>query len=86
MMAYVSGVDESHILDGKYEGDEEERVNQAIKYINESPLWIEQIPNFNIDDIERTIKRYKIDKNIGYVFFDYVFMSVKMLMEIATKN
>ena len=86
MMAYVSGVDESHILDGKYEGDEEERVNQAIKYINESPLWIEQIPNFNIDDIERTIKRYKIDKNIGYVFFDYVFMSVKMLMEIATKT
>jgi replicative DNA helicase len=86
MMAYVSGVDESHILDGKYLEGEEERVNLAIKYINESPLWIEQIPNFKIDDIERTIKRYKINKSIGYVFFDYVFMSVKMLVEIASKS
>jgi replicative DNA helicase len=86
MMAYISGVDESHILDGKYKDDEEERVNQAIKYINDAPLWIEQIPNFNIDDIERTIKRYKINKSIGYVFFDYVFTSVKMLMEIANKT
>lgn len=86
MIAYVSGVDETHILDGKYDEGEEERVDKAIQYIKESPLYIEQIPNFNIDDIERTIKKYKINKNIGYVFFDYVFMSVKMLIEIATKS
>lgn len=86
MIAYVSGVDEAHILDGKYKDDEEERVNQAIEYIRNAPLYIEQIPNFNIDDVERTIKKYKINKNIGYVFFDYIFMSVKMLMEIATKS
>jgi replicative DNA helicase len=86
IMAYISGVDEAHILDGKYENDEEERVNKAVEYINNAPLWIEQIPNFNIDDIERTIKRYKINKNIGYVFFDYIFTSVKMLIEITTKT
>jgi replicative DNA helicase len=85
IIAYVSGVDEEKILDGKYENDEEERVNQAIKYIEEAPLWIEHIPNFNIEDIERTVKKYKIQKNIGYVFFDYIFTSVKMLIEIATK-
>lgn len=86
IIAYVSGVDESHILDGKYKDEEEERVNQAIEYVKNSPLYIELIPNFNIDDIERTVKKYKINKNIGYVFFDYVFMSVKMLTEIATKS
>jgi replicative DNA helicase len=86
MNAYISGVDEAHILDGKYEEGEEERVNRATKYIEDAPLYIEQIPNFNIEDIERTVKRYKLNKNIGYVFFDYVFMSVKMLIEIATKS
>jgi len=86
MIAYVADVDESHILDGKYKDDEEERVLKAIEYISQSPLYIEQIPNFNIDDIERTVKKYKINKNIKYVFFDYVFMSVKMLVEIATKS
>jgi len=86
MNAYVSGVDEAHILDGKYEEGEEERVLQAIEYIEQSPLYIEQIPNFNIEDIERTIKKYKINKKVSYVFFDYVFMSIKMLMEIANKS
>lgn len=86
MAAYIADVDESHILDGKYKDDEEERVLKAVEYIKQAPLYIEQIPNFNIDDIERTIKKYKINKGINYVFFDYVFMSVKMLTEIATKS
>lgn len=86
MAAYIADVDESHILDGKYKDDEEERVLKAVEYIKQAPLYIEQIPNFNIDDIERTVKKYKINKDINYVFFDYVFMSVKMLTEIATKS
>lgn len=86
IMAYVSGVDESKILDGKYTGNEEERVDKAIEIIDKSPLYIEHIPNFNIDDIERLVKKYKYTKNIGYVFFDYVFISIKIIMEMATKS
>jgi len=85
IMAYVSDVSEEKILDGKYEGDEEERVDKAIEIIARSQLYIEHIPNFNIDDIERMIKKYKVKYMIGYVFFDYVFTSVKILTEIATK-
>lgn len=85
-IAYVSGVDESHILDGKYEEDEEERVNQAIKYINESPLYIEHIPDFNIKDISDCIKKHKVQHNVGYVLFDYIHTSTKILMEIGNKT
>jgi replicative DNA helicase len=86
IMAYVSDVAEDKILDGKYEGDEEERIDKAIEIIGNSPLYIEYIPNFNIDDIERIIKKYKVKHNIGYVFFDYVFTSIKILTEVATKT
>jgi len=86
IMAYASGVSEDKILDGKYEGDEEERVDKAIKIIDKSPIYIEHISSFNIDDIERIIKKYKVRHNIGYVFFDYIFTSVKILSEIATKS
>ena len=86
IIAYVSDVPEEKILDGKYEGDEEERVDKAIEIISQSPLYIEHVPNFNIDDIERVIKRYKVKHNIGYIFFDYIFTSVKILSEIATKT
>lgn len=85
IQAYVSNVPEDHILDGKYVDDEEERVDRAIAIIEAAPLYIEHIPNFNIDDIERIIKIHKIQKNIGYVFFDYVFTSIKILTEVATK-
>lgn len=86
IMAYVSGVPEDHILDGVYlDADEEIRVDHAIEIINNSPLFIEYMPDFNIDDIEAVVKEYKLKHNIGYVFFDYLTTSMKLLMEIATK-
>lgn len=86
VMAFVSGVSEEHILDGVYEKGEEERVDQAIKYISESKLFIEQIPNFNIEDVENTIKKYKLKYQVGYVWFDYIHTSMKILSEVANKT
>lgn len=86
VMACVSGVSEEHILDGKYAKGEEERVNKAIERISNSPLYIEQIPNFNIEDIENIIKKYKIKYQVGYVFFDYIYTSIKILGEVANKT
>lgn len=84
--AYVSNVPEDKILDGKYEKDEEERVDRAIEIIEKSPLYIEYIPNFNVEDIKRVIRKFKAKKNVGYVFFDYIFSSIKILSEVAGKT
>lgn len=86
IMSYVSGVPEDHILDGNYELGEEERLNVAIQKISESPIYIEHMPNFNIEDIENVIKRYKIKYKIGYVFHDYIFTSMKILSEVANRT
>lgn len=85
IMAYVSGVPEEHILDGKYEPGEEARVDKAIAVVQEAPLWIEHVPDFNVDDIENVIKEYKLKHQIAYCFFDYIFTSIKILTEVATK-
>lgn len=89
IMAYIACVPEDKILQGKYTGDdkdEEARIDKAIKIVEESPLWIEHLPQFNIDDIENLIREYKLSHMIGYVFFDYLFTSVKILMEIVKKT
>ena len=83
-IAYVSGVEEDKILDGNYKDDEEERVDQAIEFIEQSPLWIEYLSDFNIEDIEMTIRRYQIDHKVQYVLFDYLHTSLKLIKEIAT--
>lgn len=83
-MAYVSGVNEEHIIDGTYEKGEEERVDQAIEYINSSPLYIEVINDFCIQDIVNIIKKYKREKGCYYFCFDYVHMSAKLIGEVAS--
>jgi replicative DNA helicase len=83
-IAYVSGVEEDKILDGKYTGDEEERVDQAIKYIDQSPLWIEYMSDFNIEDIETLIRQYQIDSKVQYILFDYLHTSMKLMAEISS--
>lgn len=86
IQAYVACVDENHICDGKYESDEEQRVDRAIEVIEQSNLYIEHMPSFDVDDIESVIKKYKLKHNVTMVFFDYVFLSTKMLMEMSRKT
>lgn len=83
-LAYVSGVTEDHILDGRYEEGEEERINKAIEYINAAPLFIEFLPNFSIMDIENLIKKYRRTHGVRYICFDYIHMSAKLIAELGT--
>lgn len=86
IVSYVSGISEKKYLKGDYSKEEEQRIDTAIQIIENSPLYIEHIPNFDIEDIERTIKDYKLKHKVGYVFFDYIFTSIKILSEIANKT
>jgi len=86
ILAYVACVPEEHILDGKYAPGEEKRVDRAIQIVSEAPLWIEHIPQFNVDDIENLACTYKRKHMISHLYFDYIFSSTKILMEIAQKT
>ena len=86
MLAFLSNVNEEHIIDGKYEGDEEERVLQAAQLLQEAPLYIEHLPDFSLQDVENKIKRNIRDHNIRYCFHDYIHTSMKILEEITRRS
>ena len=48
MLAFLSNVPEDHILNGQYEGDEEDRVREAAKILKDSPIYIEEMPDFSL--------------------------------------
>lgn len=83
ILAFVSGVPEDKILDGAIQGEEYERVTQAAQYIASSPLYIEYMAEFNIDDIANLIRKYKKERGVMYISFDYIHTSVKLLMQMA---
>ena len=86
MLAFLSNVNEDHIIDGKYEGDEEERVMEAGRLLKESPLYIEHLPDFSLQDVENKIKRNVRDHDVKYVFHDYIHTSMKILEEITRRS
>ena len=86
MLAFLSNVEEDHILNGKYEGDEEDRVREAAKILAESPLYVEELPDFSLKDVEDKIKKNIRDHDVKYVFHDYIHTSVKILEEITRRS
>ena len=68
MLAFLSNVNEEHILNAEYEGDEEERIAEAIRVLSDAPLYVEIMPDFSLQDVEDTIKRNIRDHEINYVF------------------
>lgn len=84
VIAFISGVEEDHITYNEYKEGEFERVLQAVQYIESSPLYIEYVPDFDIDDIKSLIKRYYREKNIVNVNFDYLHTSLKLIAQISS--
>ena len=86
MLAFLSAVNEEHILNGQYIGDEEERVRKAADILSDSPLYIEELPDFSLKDIEDKIKKNIRDHGVKYVFHDYIHTSLKILEEITRRS
>lgn len=86
MLAFLSNVDEDHILNGTYVGDEEERVLHAAEVISRSPLYVEELPDFSLQDVENKIKQNIREHDVKYVFHDYIHTSMKILEEITRRS
>ena len=86
MLAFLSCVNEEHILNGKYEGDEEARVLEAARLLTEGKVYIDELPDFSLQDIENHIKKAIRDNDVSYVFLDYIMTSMKILEEITRRS
>ena len=86
MLAFLSDVDENHIIYNNYEVGELDRVVKAAKLIQKCPLYIKKLPDFSLKDIENTIKYSISEYGVRYVFFDYLHTSMKILSEVTSKT
>ena len=86
MLAFLSNVNEEHIINGEYEEGEEERVKQAAIYLKAAPLYVEELPDFSLKDVEDKIKKNIREHDVKYVFHDYIHTSLKILEEITRRS
>jgi replicative DNA helicase len=85
-LAFLSGVNEEHIINGRYEKGEEERVIEAGRLLLDSGLLFKQIPDFTIKDIDNAIKIAIRERKVKYAFFDYIHSSPRLLQEIGGQS
>ena len=86
MLAFISAVNEEHILNGEYIAGEEERVREAAKILAAAPLYVEELPDFSLKDVEDKIKKNLRDHDVKYIFHDYIHTSLKILEEITKRS
>lgn len=85
-LAFLSGVNEEKIVKSTCNFEEYERVMYAAKILQRSPLYIEEMPDFTMKQVENCIKRNIRINGIQYCFFDYIQSSVSILGEIARQS
>ena len=86
MLAFLSNVNEEHILNGEYVDDEEKRVNEAADILAKAPLYVEELPDFSLQDVENKIKKNIREHDVKYIFHDYIHTSLKILEEITKRS
>ena len=86
MLAFLSNVNEDHILNGAYEGDEEDRVREAAAILAKAPLYVEELPDFSLKDVEDKIRKNIREHDVKYIFHDYIHTSMKILEEISKRS
>lgn len=86
MLAFLSNVNEEHIIYSEYGEGEKKRVLQAAKLLKESPIYVEELPDFSLQDIENKIKKNIRDHGVKYIFHDYIHTSLKILEEITRRS
>ena len=82
-LAFLSGVDEGHIVTNGYEDGERERVLKAAEILKNGRIIFESMPDFSLADIEATIKRAIRNHNVLHICYDYIHTSIKILEEIT---
>lgn len=85
MWAFLSGVPEDHILTNKYETGEFDRVLYAKNLIKTCPLYLKQMHDFSLQDIENVVKLSVKKYQVRYFFLDYIHSSMKILSEVSGK-
>ena len=88
MLAYLSGVNEDHILTGRYEFGELSRVKYAASIIEKYKDYfiIEEISEPNLVNVEATIKKYATIDDIKYCWFDYIHTTASLVSQFSRNN
>lgn len=84
-LAFLTGYNEEDILLQRI-SFADPVLSMAVQTLKEAPLFLEILPDFNIKDVENTIKRNIRVNKTKIILFDYINSSLGLITEMAQKT
>lgn len=82
LWAYIADVPQDHIEFNLYEPGEEERVDEAIRILEEEAhIYLAYLPDYDLNALESIIEKHKIEYGVNHVFFDYIHTTAELMAE-----
>lgn len=79
ILCAIAQVDEGDVREGRATEAEKQRLRDAVKILDITPLYYAKLLDFDLADIEHTISKHVNKYNVGYIVHDYVHDSVKLM-------
>ena len=88
IIAYLSDINESRFKLGNFSAEEQEILNQAADVMEKyaDNLILVKMPNPTIELVKTIVRENCLTKDIGYVFFDYIFINPALLDQFRGFN
>jgi replicative DNA helicase len=83
MWAFISGVEEDKIVHGNLNDEEDERVQKAIEILQDTKLFLEDEPNFDLTYLWHVVEEYKVKHDIYAVALDYIELTSSLMAEYS---
>ena len=84
IIAYLTGIPTRVLKLGDLDKKDKARVEYAKQIIEEAPLYVEEMADGDINDLNMLISKYKLKYNIRNVIFDYIENTPKMCRSIGS--
>ncbi|MCL2189250.1 MAG: replicative DNA helicase [Defluviitaleaceae bacterium] len=72
MLSAEAHVHAERMRTGRLEGDDWDKVSEAVSRLSAAPIYIDDTPGISITDMRAKCRRLKIEKNLGLVIVDYL--------------
>ena len=85
-ICFIAEVDEDKVHNNALTKEEEARLERAFEILERTPMWFEELFDFDDDDIEHEIEKHVNKNGVMYIAFDYMHSTLKMFDSLAKQG
>lgn len=85
-VCFIADVEEDKVHNNDLTDEEIKRLKHAFKVLEQTPVWFEELFDFDDDDIEHEIEKHVNKNGVQYIGFDYMHSTLKMFDSLAKQG